>query len=121
MKARDKWEASCKAAQWSDARCGTWRKVADLKYAWLADQLFNGALLLSPKRAFSCVLNVEWMYWPEELEGDAEVISEVEVLLHVDHVVEVVFVFPLYHIQDLELYQSLVMKPVSSLSHTETH
>lgn len=39
-------------------------------------------------------------------------ISEVEVLLHVDHVVEVVFVFPLYHIQDLELYQSLVMKPI---------
>lgn len=50
-------------------------------------------------------------YSPQELKGDAKVISEVEVLLHVDDVVEVVFVFPLYHIQDLQLNQSLVMKP----------
>lgn len=40
---------------------------------------------------------------PEKLKGDAEVISEVEVLLHVDDIVKVVFVFPLDHIQDLQL------------------
>lgn len=51
------------------------------------------------------------MHLPEKLEGDTEVIAEVEVLLHVDDVVEVVFVFPLYYIQDLQLNQSLVMKP----------
>lgn len=38
-------------------------------------------------------------------------IAEVKVLLHVDDVVEVVFVFPLYYIQNLQLNQSLVMKP----------
>lgn len=38
-------------------------------------------------------------------------IAEVEVFLHVDDVVQVVFVFPLYYIQDLQLDQSLVMKP----------
>lgn len=43
------------------------------------------------------------MYWPKKLEGDAEVISEVKVLLHVDDVMEVVFIFPLYHIQDFQL------------------
>lgn len=51
------------------------------------------------------------MYQPEKLKGDAKMIAEVEVLLHVDDVVEVVFVFPLYHVQDLQLDQSLVMKP----------
>lgn len=43
-------------------------------------------------------------------------ISEVEVLLHVDDVVEVVFVFPLYHIQDLQLHKSLVMKPTDKFT-----
>lgn len=38
-------------------------------------------------------------------------IAEVKVLLHVDDVVEVVFVFPLYYVQNLQLNQSLVMKP----------
>lgn len=38
-------------------------------------------------------------------------VAEIEVLLHVDDVVQVVLVFPLYHIQDLQLNQSLVMKP----------
>ena len=59
----------------------------------------------------ACVLD-EWRDKPEELEGDAEVVSEVEVLLHVDDVVEVVLVFPLDHIQDLQLHQSLVVKPM---------
>lgn len=57
----------------------------------------------------------ERAYKPEELKGDAKVISEVEVLLHMDDVVEVVFVFPLYYIQDLQLNQSLVMKPADRL------
>lgn len=48
-------------------------------------------------------------------------ISEVEVLLHVDDVVEVVFVFPLYHIQDLQLNQSLVMKPADRLKEVLTY
>lgn len=43
-------------------------------------------------------------------------IAEVEVLLHVDDVVKVVFVFPLYHIQDLQLNQSLVMKPTDTFT-----
>lgn len=43
-------------------------------------------------------------------------ISEVEVLLHVDDIVEVVFVFPLYHVQDLQLHESLVMKPTDILT-----
>lgn len=43
-------------------------------------------------------------------------ISEVKVLLHVDNVVEVVFVFPLYYIQDLQLNQSLVMKPADKFT-----
>lgn len=38
-------------------------------------------------------------------------IAEVEVLLHVDDVVEVVLVLPFYDVQDLQLNQSLVMKP----------
>lgn len=38
-------------------------------------------------------------------------IAEVKVLLHVDDVVEVVFVFPLYYVQNLQLNQGLVMKP----------
>lgn len=38
-------------------------------------------------------------------------IAEVEVLLHVDDVVQVVLVFPLYDVQDLQLDQSLVMEP----------
>lgn len=41
-------------------------------------------------------------------------ISEVKVLLHVDDVVEVVFVFPFYNIQDLQLNQSLVMEPTDT-------
>ncbi len=41
-------------------------------------------------------------------------IAEVEVLLHVDDVVEVVFVFPFDYIQDLQLDQSLVMEPADS-------
>lgn len=40
---------------------------------------------------------------PEQLEGDAEVVAEVEVLLHVDDVVQVVLVFPLHRVQDLQL------------------
>lgn len=38
-------------------------------------------------------------------------ISEVEVLLHVDDVVKIVFVFLLDHLQDLQFNKSLVMKP----------
>lgn len=38
-------------------------------------------------------------------------IAEVEVLVHVDDIVEVVPVFPLYYIQDLQLNQCLVVKP----------
>lgn len=38
-------------------------------------------------------------------------IAEVEVLLHVDDVVQVVLVFPLYDVQNLQLDQSLVMEP----------
>lgn len=56
------------------------------------------------------------MYKPEELKGDAKVVSEVEVLLHVDDVVQVVFVFPLYYIQDLQLDQSLVVKPAGEFA-----
>lgn len=48
-------------------------------------------------------------------------ISEVEVLLHVDDVVEVVFVFPLYYVQDLQLNQSLVMKPADRLKEALTY
>lgn len=51
------------------------------------------------------------MYQPEKLKGDAKMIAEVEVLLHVYDVVEVVFVFPLYDVQDLQFDQSLVVKP----------
>lgn len=58
----------------------------------------------------SC-LRAREVHWPQQLEGDAEVIAEVEVLLHVDDVVEVVFVLPFYDVQDLQLNQSLVMKP----------
>lgn len=43
-------------------------------------------------------------------------ISEVKVLLHVDDVVEVVFVFPLYYIQDLQLNQSLVVEPTDKFT-----
>lgn len=38
-------------------------------------------------------------------------IAEVEVLLHVDDVVQVVLVFPLYDVQNLQLDQSLVVEP----------
>lgn len=38
-------------------------------------------------------------------------IAEVEVLLHVDDVVQVVLVFPLDDVQNLQLDQSLVMEP----------
>lgn len=38
-------------------------------------------------------------------------IAEVEVLLHVDDVVQVVLVFALYDVQDLQLDQSLVVEP----------
>lgn len=51
-------------------------------------------------------------------------ISEVKVLLHVDDVVEVVFVFPLYYIQDLQLNKGLVMKSrgtFAELLYTEIH
>lgn len=53
------------------------------------------------------------VYKPEELEGDAQVVPEVEVLLHVDHVVEAVLVFPLNHVQDFQLHQSLVVEPAN--------
>lgn len=53
------------------------------------------------------------VYKPEELKGDAQVVPEVEVLLHVDHVVEAVFVFPLNHVQDFQLHQSLVVEPAN--------
>lgn len=43
-------------------------------------------------------------------------VAEVEVLFHVDDVVEVVFVFPLYYIQDLQLNQSLVMEPTDKFT-----
>lgn len=45
-------------------------------------------------------------------------IAEVEVLLHVDDVVQVVLVFPLYDVENLQLHQSLVMKP-AHLQQTE--
>lgn len=38
-------------------------------------------------------------------------IPEVEVLLHVDDVVQIVFVFLLYDLQDLQFHKSLVVKP----------
>lgn len=56
------------------------------------------------------------VYKPEELEGDAQVVPEVEVLLHVDHVVEAVLVFPLNHVQDFQLHQSLVVEPANRRS-----
>ena len=38
-------------------------------------------------------------------------VSEVEVLVHVDDVVQVLRVFPLHDVQDLQLHQRLVVEP----------
>lgn len=46
----------------------------------------------------------------QEFKGDAEVIAEVEEVLHVHHVVGVVFVLPSESFQDLQLHQRLVVK-----------
>lgn len=48
--------------------------------------------------------------WPQEFEGDAEVVAEVEKVLHVHHIVGVVLVFPSERVQDLQLHQGLVVK-----------
>ena len=53
---------------------------------------------------------------PQELKGDAEMVAEVEVFLHVDDVVAVVSVFPPDGIQDLQLNQSLMVKPASQIT-----
>lgn len=42
-------------------------------------------------------------------------IPEVEVLLHVDDVVQIVFVFLLYDLQDLQFNKSLVVKPARTV------
>lgn len=47
-------------------------------------------------------------------------VAEVEVLLHVDDVVQVVLVFALDDVQDLQLHQSLVMEPEWKIVHLFT-
>lgn len=51
---------------------------------------------------------------PQELEGDAEMVPEVEVLLHVNDVVLVVSVLPSQRIQDLQLHHGLVVEPAAN-------
>lgn len=48
---------------------------------------------------------------PQELKGDTEVVSEVEVLLHVDDVVAVVPVLPPDGVEDFQLHEGLVVEP----------
>lgn len=48
--------------------------------------------------------------WPQEFKGDAKVIAEVEKVLHVHHIVGIVFVLPSESFQDLQLHQGLVVK-----------
>lgn len=47
---------------------------------------------------------------PQELKGDAEVVAEIKILLHVDDVVAVVSVSPSQCVQDLQLHQSLLVE-----------
>lgn len=47
---------------------------------------------------------------PQELEGDAEVVAEIKILLHVDDVVAVVSVSPPQCIQNLQLDQRLLVE-----------
>ena len=49
---------------------------------------------------------------PEQLETDAEVAAKVEIIQHVDHVVQPVLVPPPQMVQNADLHQSLVMKPL---------
>lgn len=51
------------------------------------------------------------LHSPEQLEGDAQMVAEVEILLHVNNVVAVISVSSPHSVQDLQLYQSLMMKP----------
>lgn len=48
---------------------------------------------------------------PEKLEGDAQVVSEVEVLLHVNDVVAVISVSSPHRVQDLQLDEGLMVEP----------
>lgn len=47
---------------------------------------------------------------PQELEGDAEVVAEIKILLHVDDVVAVVSVSPPQCVQNLQLDQCLLVE-----------
>lgn len=52
---------------------------------------------------------------PQQFKGDTEVITKVEVFLHVDDIVSIIFVFLQQSIKDLHFYQSLAVK--SGISH----
>lgn len=47
---------------------------------------------------------------PQQFKRDAEVIPKVEVFLHVNDVVSIIFVFLQQSIKDLHFYQSLAVK-----------
>lgn len=48
---------------------------------------------------------------PQQFKGDTEVIAKVEVFLHVDDIVSIIFVFLQQSIKDLHFYHSLAVKP----------
>lgn len=47
---------------------------------------------------------------PQQFKGDTEVIAKVEVFLHVDDIVSIIFVFLQQSIKDLHFNQSLAVK-----------
>lgn len=57
----------------------------------------------------------------EQLEGDADVVAEDEVIDHVDHVVVVVDVLGPQVLQDLDLLLSLLVEPLLVPDHLQGH
>ena len=58
------------------------------------------------------MITVGETYAPHKLEGDTQVVSEVEVVQHVDDVVGALLVSAPQVIQNLHLHQSLLVEPL---------
>lgn len=55
-------------------------------------------------------LNNRKQWLPEQLEADAKMAAEIEVVQHVDDIVQAVLVPPPQMVQDADLHQGLVME-----------
>lgn len=58
---------------------------------------------------------------PHELEADAQMVSEVEVVQHVDDVVDAILVLGSEMVQDAHLDQSLMMEPLLVANDLDGH